>query len=331
MLNNYLILIVSCFTIFFILNYYSYKINLLDIPTARKLHKKPVPLIGGIVIGLSLIISVYLFDFKDPYFNIILSFSVIIVIVGVLDDFKNLSAANKLILQSLPISLIIFKYNFILKDLGYYPYIGILELGSLAPIFTLLSIFLFINACNYIDGIDGSFGLIYLTSIIILYFNIENKDIDLEYFYFIISIPVIIFLFFNLAPFLPKIFLGDSGSLLLGYLLSFLLIISYNKYQTHPIVIAWCVNLIVYDFLFVNINRIYKNKNITQAGKDHIQHACIRYTNSVLKSNLIMVGLNTSFAIIGILFYKYFNSLASLILFILMFLVYSIFRIRFLN
>ena len=83
MLNNYLILIVSCFTIFFILNYYSYKINLLDIPTARKLHKKPVPLIVGIVIGLSLIISVYLFDFKDPYFNIILSFSVIIVIVGV--------------------------------------------------------------------------------------------------------------------------------------------------------------------------------------------------------------------------------------------------------
>ena len=61
----------------FILNYYSYKINLLDVPTARKLHKKPVPLIGGIVIGLSLIISVYLFDFKDPYFNIILTFSII--------------------------------------------------------------------------------------------------------------------------------------------------------------------------------------------------------------------------------------------------------------
>ena len=88
-------------------------------------------------------------------------------------------------------------------------------------------------------------------------------------------------------------------NLLLGYLL-FLLIISYNKYQTHPVVIAWCVNLIVYDFLFVNINRIYKNKNIT-AGKDHIQLFCIRYTNSVLKSNHL-VGLNTSFAIIGYCF-----------------------------
>jgi UDP-GlcNAc:undecaprenyl-phosphate GlcNAc-1-phosphate transferase len=331
MINNIIIIIVSCFILFFIFNYYSYKINLLDIPNARKIHKNPVPLIGGIVIGLCLILSVYLFDFKDKYFNVILSFSLLILITGVLDDFKNLSAINKLILQFLPISIIIFKYNFFLEDLGYYPYLGLIELGSFAPIFTLLGIFLFINACNYIDGIDGSFGLIYLSSILILYFNISNKDLDINYFYLTISIPVIIFLFFNLTPFLPKIFLGDSGSLLLGYLLSCLLIISYNKYQTHPIIVAWCVSLIVYDFLFVNIYRIYKKRNITKARKDHIQHVCIKHSKSIIKSNIIMVGLNTSFAIIGIFLYKYYNPLASLLIFIIMFLVYSFFRFKFFN
>ncbi|MBD1165273.1 undecaprenyl/decaprenyl-phosphate alpha-N-acetylglucosaminyl 1-phosphate transferase [Pelagibacterales bacterium SAG-MED10] len=331
MVNNILIIVVSCFSLFFILNHYSYRINLLDLPNSRKLHKNPVPLIGGIVIGLCLILSVYLFDFKDHYYNIILSYSLLIVIAGVLDDFKNLSAGNKLVLQSLPISILIFKYDFFVKDLGFYTYVGLIELGSFAPIFTLLSIFLFINACNYIDGIDGSLGLIFLSSIMLLYFNISNKDLDISYFYLAISIPVIIFLLFNLASFLPKIFLGDSGSLLLGYLLSCLLIISYNKYQTHPIIIAWSVSLIVYDFLFVNIYRIKNKKIITEPGKDHIQHACIKYTKSKIKSNAIIVGLNTSFAILGILFYKYYSPLASLILFIIMFLVYSIFRFKFFN
>ena len=83
-------------------------------------------------------------------------------------------------------------------------------------------------------------------------------------------------------PFLPKIFLGDSGSLLLGYLLSCLMIISYNDFQVHPILIAWSVNLIVFDFLFVNIKRIKFNKNILMPGKDHIQHVCLSVQNQLL-------------------------------------------------
>ena len=329
MTYNIIIITFTCFILFFVLNYYSYKINLLDIPNKRKLHKNPVPLIGGIVIGLCLVLSLRLFDFKDQIFNIILSLSLLIAIIGVLDDFKNLSAINKLILQSLPISLLTFKYNFYLSDLGQYPYLGLIELGPYAQIFTLLCIFLFINACNYIDGIDGSLGLIYLSSVLILYLNTSNKDLDINYFYITISIPIIVFLHFNLTSFLPKVFLGDSGSLLLGFLLSCLLIISYNKYQIHPIVVAWSVSLIVYDFLFVNINRIKNNKVITDARKDHIQHLCIKSTNSIIKSNIIIIGLNSSFAFIGILFYKYYNALASLILFIVIFLVYTCFRFKF--
>ena len=328
MLNNTFILISANLILFFFLNYYAYKINLLDFPNNRKLHKKPVPLVGGIAIGLSIILSVYLFDFTNPQFNVILSLSLLIMIAGVLDDFKNLNANNKLILQSVAIFIIIFKYDFFLRDLGEYPHIGLIELGSFGQLFTLLAIFLFINACNYLDGIDGSLGLVFFNSIILLYLNTAEKDADLNQFYIIISVPIIIFLFFNLITFFPKIFLGDAGSLLLGYLLSCTLIISYNVYQTHPIIIAWCVNLIVYDFLFVNTNRIKNKKNFTLARKDHIHHICLGYTKSIFKSNFIMITINSLFAFVGITIFYYINALASLFSYFVIFFIYYILRLK---
>ena len=297
-------------------------------PTKRKLHKKPTPLIGGIAIGFVLILSLFLFDFQKLIFNNILNLSLLIVLLGVVDDLKNLKAKDKLIFQSIPIFLLVFKYNLTLDNLGEYPIIGLIELGSFAPIFTLLSIFLFINACNYLDGIDGSFGLIYLSAILILYLNIENKDNDINYFYITISLPVIIFFFFNLTSFLPKVFLGDAGSLVLGYILACLMIISHNVYNLHPIIIAWSVNIIIYDFLFVNLERIQKGQNILKPGKDHIQHFFFKKTKSIMKSNLIMIGVNMSLAIFGIIIFKYINPLWSLGFFIILFYFYILVRSR---
>ena len=321
LLDIILIIILSVLGFFFLRNF-AFKIKLLDFPNYRKIHTKPIPLIGGIVIGGIMIFSVLLFDFKSYEYSIILNFSLFIVIVGFLDDLKNLSAANKLILLSFPIFFLILKYDFFITDLGEYPYLGIINLGTFAPIFTLLCIFLFINACNYLDGIDGSLSIIYLNSVMILFLITENKNIDLNYFYITITFPVVIFLFFNLMKFLPKTFLGDSGSLLLGYLLSCLMIISHNNFQVHPILIAWSVNLIVFDFLFVNIKRIRLNKNILTPSKDHIHHVCFLHTKSITLSNIILISINSFFAGIGIITLYYFNSLASLVAYLITFILY---------
>ena len=106
LLDIILIVILSGLGFFFLRNF-AFKIKLLDIPNKRKLHTKPIPLIGGIVIGVIMILAVLLFDFKSPVYSMILNFSLFIVIVGFLDDLKNLSAANKLILQSFPIFFLI--------------------------------------------------------------------------------------------------------------------------------------------------------------------------------------------------------------------------------
>lgn len=328
MINIILINLVASILFLFSLNHLAYKFKLLDIPNKRKLHKKPVPIVGGIAIGLILVLSVYIVDFKNSQFNIILSLSLLLLIVGILDDLKNLNAINKLILQSMPIFILVYKFDFYISDLGYYPFIGIIELGSFATIFTILSIFLFINACNYLDGIDGSFGLIFLSSILIIYFNIPNVDNDINYFYISMIVPLIIFLFFNLSKYLPKIFLGDAGSLLLGYLLSCLMIITYNEYSVHPIIVAWSVNLIVYDFLCVNILRIRRKVKILKPANDHIQFVCLKYTNSIAKSNFIILSINIILALTGVFTYKYLNEFFSLVLFISFFFLYLFIRLK---
>ena len=329
MLLDTILIIISSGLGFLFLRNFAFKIKLLDIPNNRKIHSKPIPLIGGPVMGIVMILAVLIFDFENSQYSMILNFSLFIVIVGLLDDLKNLNATNKLILLSFPIFFLVFKYNFFITDLGEYPYLGIINLGTFAPIFTLLCIFLFINACNYLDGIDGSLSLIYLNSLIILFLITENKNIDLNYFYIIMVFPVIVFLFFNLIPFLPKIFLGDSGSLLLGYLLSCLMIISYSNFQVHPILVAWSVNLIVFDFLFVNIKRFRLNKNILKPGKDHIHHICFLRTKSIILSNIILISINSFFAGIGILILNYLNSLVSLIIYLISFVLYYLLRNKF--
>ena len=69
------------------------------------------------------------------------------------------------------------------------------------------------------------------------------------------------------------------------------MIISYNEYSVHPIIVAWSVNLIVYDFLCVNVLRIKKVK-IFKPANDHIQFVCLKYTNSITKSNFMILSIN---------------------------------------
>ena len=94
--------------------------------------------------------------------------------------------------------------------------------------------------------------------------------------------PICIFLCFNYALFrLPKLFLGDSGSLLLGFIISFVLIYFANQKITHPILLAWSVSIFVYEFLAINLIRLKNKKSIFKAGQDHLHHILIKKTKSI--------------------------------------------------
>ena len=159
-----------------------------------------------------------------------------------------------------------------ISDLGQYEYLGNIELGKFKIPFLLLAIGLLINATNYIDGIDGlllTFFLSCLLYYIFLIDDIETKNL-LKFF----AIAGFLNLILNLLPSKNKfkVFSGDSGSLFIGFFISFTTIELYNSFNIHPAILIWPLWYPVYDFLFVSINRLINKKSIFEPDNTHLHH-----------------------------------------------------------
>jgi UDP-GlcNAc:undecaprenyl-phosphate GlcNAc-1-phosphate transferase len=121
-------------------------------------------------------------------------------------------------------------------------------------------------------------------------------------------------------------FLGDSGSLLLGFITSFILIYLANYTLIHPILLAWTVSIFVYEFLSINLIRLKNKINPFKAGKDHLHHILLNKTKSIFLTNTLMMFTNVALFITGYLSFILINPFTSLILFIIFFIIFFIFR-----
>ena len=324
-----IIYLILSFIIFLICSKISYELNLVDLPKKRKIHSKATAYTGGIIISIILVCAIQLFDISDDNLKIILSIAFLISIIGLIDDRYYLNAGNKLSLQIIPIFYLVIFENLNLNHLGDYGYFK-LGLGAFSIPFTLLCVLFLINSFNYFDGLDGLLGFTSISVLGILYFLIPDKTFQL--FLIIVIIPISIFLLHNFSLFkIPKLFLGDSGSLLLGFIISFTLIYLAKSNQTHPILIAWCVVIFVYEFLSINIIRLKNKQYLFKAGQDHLHYILFENTKSIFLTNICISLLNLIFFIIGYLSFLYISYLASLILFIFLFLLFFIFRSKYSN
>ena len=315
------------FIVLFLCAKISYQLRLVDIPNKRKIHSKPTAFTGGIAISIILLITLQAVNIFDKSLGLILSFSFLISIVGLIDDKFHLNIGGKLSLQIFPIIYLIVFENLSLVHIGDYNYFK-LTLGTFAVPFTLFSVLFLINAFNYFDGIDGTLGFTTISVLIILMFLVKDQNLNL--FLTIIIVPIIFFLFFNFSIFkLPKLFLGDNGSLLLGFIISFMLIYLASQKFVHPILLAWSVVVFVYEFLSVNLIRLKNNQNPFKAGQDHLHHLLFKKTNSTFITNSFIFFINISFFTLGYFIFLMINPLCSLILFILFFIVFFIFRYKF--
>jgi len=316
------------FLIFFIIAKISYRLNLVDLPNKRKIHSKPTSFMGGLALSLIYLLALQLFNFHYSSFNTILFISFFIALIVFIDDKYYLNIIAKLGLLTAPVLYIIFFEKIIVHQLGNYNGF-VVELGKFALPFTLFSSLLLINAFNYFDGMDGVLGLTTISVLAILYFLSSDESIRL--FLIIIFIPILIFLIFNFSILkLPKLFLGDSGSLLLGYIISFILIFIENQSDVHPILLAWSVSIFVYEFLSINISRIINKKGLFLAGKDHLHHLLFYKVQSIFLVNIIMFFMNIFLFLAGYYTFKLVNPITSLILFILLFLLFYLIRKNFL-
>ena len=318
------IYILVSFIVLFLCGKISYKLNLVDIPNKRKIHFKATAYTGGIALSIILLSAIILFDSFNYNLSLILSIGFLISIVGFIDDKHNLSIGGKLSLQIIPIFYLVIFENFSLIQIGNYGLFD-LDLGVFSIPFTFLSVLFLINAFNYFDGIDGMLGFTSISTLLILYFLAIEQNT--QFFLTIITISIGIFLFFNFSILnLPKIFLGDSGSLLLGFIISFILIFFANQNFIHPILLAWSVVIFVYEFLSINIIRLKNNQKLFKPGQDHLHHILLKKSKSIFLTNFLISSFNIILFIIGYTSYLLINELASLVMFIIMFIIFLYFR-----
>jgi len=193
------------------------KIKIVDYPIeTRKIHKKPTPLIGGIVIIFNLILVNLYLILSNQITNLdilILMLCIISFLTGLVDDINNISSVKKLIVIGIAYTFVgFFNENFFLKYLYSETFNEFYYLNVLSIFFTILCVLLLVNAFNLSDGINSLaiiISIIWLSYIFICFKNINFS-------YIIIIISLIIMLPFN---FKGKFFLGDSGSLMLGSLI----------------------------------------------------------------------------------------------------------------
>jgi UDP-GlcNAc:undecaprenyl-phosphate GlcNAc-1-phosphate transferase len=319
--KTYFLFLIFNFFSFIVIYYISNKFELHDIPTKRKRHKNKTVNTGGIILFISILFLIKKYEINIVFETLILN-SFFYLLIGFVDDKVNLKPSIKFISLIIPL-LLLTKYNFFLNSLGTINIFGMvlnLSLGKLSFIFTIIAILVLINAINYIDGIDG---LAISTSIIILFFcAFVTSNLYLEKFILHIIVVLFLLLIFNLSSKF-KIFIGNCGSLLLGYIISIILIILAFEENIKPIMIAWLIWYPVYDFLNVGIIRFKKKLYIHLPSKDHLHDTLrnkfklkdweITFVISILNIAVILCGVAISkvnvslaFSIFIVFFFVYF-------------------------
>lgn len=281
-MEYFLIFAISFITTFLItptIRYVALKFYAIDRVNQRKIHKKLVTKLGGLAIYLGFlggIFTIVLFDygfFKVNFFGIatLLICSTLMLILGVYDDFQGSGALLKLSIQLL-ISLLIIKQGFVLKGI-FVPGLCNIEFGFLAVPLTMLWFVGITNAVNLIDGLDGlAAGVCGIALGFISIFGLILRDNFVAFVGLALSGASFAFLKYNFHP--AKIFMGDTGSLLLGLVFAYLGVYQPVFRTDNPYFIP-AVIVIFLPILDTNIavgRRILRKKSIFSGDSSHIHH-----------------------------------------------------------
>lgn len=310
----------------FVLSKLAAKIGLIDYPGLRKIHKIPTPVIGGIAVFIILLFSKFIFNFPNKI-NIIIYSSFFITLVGILDDIFNIKAITRLFLQLIIATFVVY-YGFQIISLGSFFNFQYLYLEKYGFIFSVLCIVCLINAINFSDGIDGITTVIFINALIsIILFSGKIISNDFLIIYILLCISLL-FLLFNLGLIKNfKVFLGDSGSNLIGFLLAgFLIFYSQNKVNViDPLNTIWCVALPVFDFFRIFLYRIMKLRSPFYPDNNHIHHILIKRGYSMKKSFFLLSFISIFINLLGINITFIFGKDYALIFFIFLFFFYAFF------
>lgn len=309
------------------------KKHLVDEPNERRSHKVSTPSLGGIGIFAGMLFSIIMwtpFNYFGDLQYILCAF-IIIFLIGAKDDIDPMSPSKKFIGELFAAGILVFKANIKLTSL--YGIFGIFALPEWASI--LLSIFtiiVIINAFNLIDGINGLSGSLgFLITAILGYWFYLVDSVEISIVAFALCGSVVAFLRYNITP--AKIFMGDTGALLLGMVCSILAIKfielhneipgSPYTFRAAPSMAVAILILPLFDTLRVFFIRIMKGKSPFHPDRLHIHHLMIDIGLSHTQATAILFVTNVLFILLAIQL-QYMGNLALLLILLLAAVILSI-------
>ena len=277
------------------------KIGAVDKPNERKVHTKIMPRMGGLAIYLSFFAVLFLSHEMTMQHIGLLTGGTVLVLVGIIDDKTDMPAKIKLLGQIFAACIVVaagvrveFMTNFILG--------GVFPLYIFSVPFTVLWIVAITNAVNLIDGLDGlAAGTSIIAAATMAISGYATGQTEMASMALILIGASLGFLKYNFHP--AKIFMGDTGSMFLGYNLSVLAIMGFTKSFTvlslvTPILV---LAIPILDTLFAIIRRKMNNKPIFKPDKNHLHHCLLNYGFSHRNTVLIIYAVSAVLALCGLI------------------------------
>jgi len=306
---------------------FAHKVDFLDYPTSYKLHKRPTPLLGGVVVYLGFIVSFSLGIFLShigwdgTLLGIFLG-SLVLVLLGLWDDKKGLSPSHKLFGHiSASLLFIFFSQKVILFTNSF-----------LDALILLLWIVGLINALNFLDNMDGLCGgITFIHCVAFFVIGALTGQMVVVLISLSLAGAVLAFLRYNFRP--AKIFLGDAGSMLNGFLLACMGVLFAQKnpsphFLLVPILI---LSYPIFDITFVTFTRLREGRKVYIGGKDHSTHRMVKM--GIKQRHMIWSIYITCLALgaLAVLVYFFFDSPFKMLITVFVWLILTIFGVHLLR
>lgn len=284
------------------------RMGLVDHPGGRKQHEGMIPLTGGLAIFGGFCFGLLLVDDSiRPFASLVVGMGLMLV-TGLIDDLIDISASAKLSAQVLAAVLMVSWGEVQIHSLGTLVGVKPVLLGEWAIPFTVLCVLVLVNAVNMADGSDGLAGG--LAAVALAMFMavgaVGGAGRPLMAVIGILLVTVVAFLIFNLrypGRRKARIFLGDSGSLMLGFALAWLAVYlsqGNRGVSVYPVSIAWILVLPVLDVLTLYLRRILKGRSPFSADREHLHHVLLRSGFSPATTVWVLLLIMAVFGLVGL-------------------------------
>lgn len=280
------------------------KIGAMDIPKdERRMHKKPMPRFGGIAIYLGIMVALAVFAFKDKGITSVMTGCTLIYMLGLIDDLKDLKPLVKLCGQ-IVCATVVYIMGVRIEFITNYFGPGNMAFGDVACfIITVLWLIAITNAVNLIDGLDGlAAGIAAISALCIGYVAYIHGQYVPTLAMMAIAGAALGFLPYNFNP--AKIFMGDSGSELLGFSIAAVSILGTVKSATIVVVIipALVLGLPIFDTVMAIFRRLAKHQSIGTADKDHLHHRIMKAGFGQKRAVMILYCISGIMGIVAVLY-----------------------------